>query len=237
MNMQPASSTPPWLSLASDVLRPQWMYREHPQLQEIQNDLDGRVSLSVQGSLERCISRFANNVCRLAGDGPVYSGWITPYHPYRFPELTQTTFLRLRKQVNPHLARLMVLPGVKGVAGHFLPHYLSCYDAWLCLAHIVIFGNAVLEDLSQAVSARTSSRLKVQHPNSYGFETDTRFPRGHISGSCSARWASLHLRYHVDQSAADPTQLGRFVAGLRESDLLILRGIHQMPGGRLAFKN
>lgn len=230
------TATQSWPSLAPDILRPQWMYQEYPQLQEIPNGLDQRFHMSVLGSLERCISRFANHVRRLVADDPVYGGWITPYHPYRFPELTQTTFLRLRKQVNPHLARLMALPGIKGVAGHFLPHYLPEYDAWLCLAHIVIFGSAPLEDLSEAVSARTSSRLVVLRPNSYGFETATRFPRGHVFTPCTARWATRLLRLRPYQPSADQTQLGRFVAGLRESDLLILRGIRQMPGGRLAFK-
>jgi hypothetical protein len=237
MNAQPSSTIRAYPSQAPDILHPQRMYQEFPQLREIQNGLDQHFYMSVQDSLERHFFRLSNNVRRLAADDPVHWGWIMPYQPYPYPDFTQAKFLRLRSQVLPHLRNLMALPGIKGVAGHIAPHYFPVYDAWFCMAHIVIFGNAPMDYLSAAVSARPRSSVRLRHPNAYAAESVTSFPRGGVFGPCSARWASRHLRYRLNQPGDDPTQLGRFVAGLRESDLLILRGIRQMPGGRLAFKN
>ncbi len=237
MNTQPSSTIQSWPSLAPDILRPQWLYREYPQLQEIQTSLDQRFYMSVQDSLERRRSRFTSNICRLAGDEPVHGGWIMPYHPYPYPEFTQANFLRLRKQAVHHVALITALPGIKGVAGHVLPHYLDPYDAWFCLAHIVIFGSAPMDDLAAAVSVRTHSRAHLLYNFGYGSECITRFPRGRIFGPHSADIASRQLRFKLRQPDADPTQLGRFLAGLRENDLMLLRGIRQLPGGRLAFES
>lgn len=237
MNTRARSATPSRPSLAPDILRPRYMYRAHPQLREIQNETNSSLYASVQRSVRRWLARTVNNIARLAGDDPVYSGWIMPYHSNIDGEMCRDDFRRLREQVNSNLRCITGLPGIKGVAGYFLPYYLHEYGRWFAMAKIVVFGNAPADYLAAAVSSRLGTYAPLRRPDVQDAVSTTRFQRGSLHGPWHATEASAHIIPSLAQPDVDPTQLGRFVAGLRKSDLLILRGIHQMPGGRLAFKN